>query len=258
MERVPLVVANWKMELSHKAAVDAAVTLKRRLTGDRRSAQVVVCPSFPSLADVAAVLKSSEIALGAQNVHWEERGAWTGEVSVLALKPFVRWCIVGHSERRENFGEQDETVVKKMLLLLKHNIVAVVCIGETADELAAGRAADKVSRQARQVFAALALAQLRQIVIAYEPIWAIGIGSVAQPAEAAEMMLLIRKLAVEQFGQEGAELLRTIYGGSVTAGTVEQFVAEPGIDGVLVGGSSVVPLQLVDIIKRVQHVYSGQ
>ena len=253
MERVPLVVGNWKMELSHKGAVEAAAALKKLIKSEA-ACEVVICPSFPSLAAVAEALQGAKrIQVGAQNIHWEERGAWTGEVSVVQIKPFASWCIVGHSERRENFGETDDMVCQKINLLLKHHVSAVVCIGETAAEREAGGAVRKITEQVHRIFKELTLTSLKHVVIAYEPIWAIGSGVMPEPAEAAEILLLLRKIAMDYFGTEGAERLRLLYGGSVTPETAEQFAAEPGIDGVLVGGASVRPLHLADIIKRVQH-----
>lgn len=258
MERLPLVVGNWKMEMSHKAAVDAAVGLKKLLKQESLHVEVVVCPSFPALAAVAEALGTSgKIRVGAQNVHWEEKGAWTGEVSVQGLKPFVDWCIVGHSERREHFGETDEQVLGKIKILLKHGVNAIVCVGETEEERAAGQATMKVTQQVRRIFSQLARTQLSHVVIAYEPIWAVGSGITPVPDEAAELMLLIRKVASEYFEADGAERLRILYGGSVTPETAASFAAEPGIDGMLVGGASVRPLRLVEIIKRVGAVYAG-
>lgn len=239
------------MELSHKATLEAAAALKKLIKNKAGHVDVVVCPSFPSLSAVAEIYKNSpDIQVGAQNMHWEERGAWTGEVSVLQIKPYVAWCIIGHSERRQNFGETDEHIVQKMKLLHKHNLTAVVCVGETAAERADGKALAKVTQQVRTFFSEVTVVSLNHLVIAYEPIWAIGTGHTPAPGEAAEIMLLIRKVAVEYFGPEGGQRLRVIYGGSVTPDTVEQFATEPGVDGVLVGGSSVRPLQLADIIRR--------
>ncbi len=252
MERTPLVVGNWKMAMSHKASVEAAAALKKLIKGEPTECEVVVCPSFPAIPEVAELLKNSKkIQVGAQNVHWEERGAWTGEVSVGQLKPFVSWCIIGHSERRQHFNESDEMVVQKMKLLLKHGINPIVCVGETAAERDGGQAVDKVTAQVHHLFRELNLTSLKQVVIAYEPIWAIGTGSSASPEDAAELMLLIRKIAGEYFGPEGAERLRLLYGGSVDADTAGSFTAEPGIDGVLVGGASVRPLQLAQIVTAV-------
>lgn len=248
------------MALSHKGAVEAAGALKKLIKSEAGACEIVVCPSFPSLAAVAETLKASnKIKVGAQNVHWEEKGAWTGEVSVLQLKPFVSWCIVGHSERREHFGETDEHVGQKMNLLLKHGITPIVCVGETRVEHQAGQAAAKVTQQVRQLFAALTVVTVHQIVLAYEPIWAISSNPLSKPDtpdDAAEMMLLIRKIAAEQFGQQAVGRLRIIYGGSVTADTAEQFAAEPGIDGVLVGGASVRPMELGEIIHGVQRAHA--
>jgi len=252
MDRTPLVVGNWKMAMSHKAALEAAAALKKAIKTEPPAGEVVVCPSFPSLAAVAELLHNSKkIQVGAQNIHWEERGAWTGEVSVVQIKSFAKWCIIGHSERRQHFNETDGMVVQKMNLLLKHGLLPLVCVGETAAERESGHAIPKVTGQVQQIFSALTLTNMKQIVVAYEPIWAIGTGAPAAPADAAEIMLLIRKIAGEYFGPEGAERLRIIYGGSVEADTAGAFAAEPGIDGLLVGGASTRPLQLAEIVAAV-------
>lgn len=239
------------MELSYKGALDVAMGLKKLLKNEAQKVDIVVCPSFPSVMAVADILKTSDkIQVGVQNIHWEEKGAWTGEVSIAQIKPVAKWCIVGHSERRQHFGETDEHVVHKVQLLLKHGLTSIVCVGETAQERADGNAFTKVTQQVRILLNEVSLMDLSHIVIAYEPIWAIGSGHTPLADEAAEIMLLIRKLVSEKFGPEGVERLRVLYGGSVTPDTVVPFVTEPGIDGVLVGGASVRPLQLLEIIQQ--------
>lgn len=252
MPKKSLVVGNWKMELSFKGSVQLAVSLKKEIRKLSLKGEVVVCPSFPALVSVSKELVDSVLEIGAQNVHWEERGAWTGEVSVGQIKPFASWCIVGHSERRELVGETDEDVCRKVIVLLKYGIIPIVCIGETSQERETGQAMETVISQAKSVLDVVNPVALRRVVIAYEPRWAIGAGEPAQPDEAAEAMLLIRKLAVERFGHERAERLRIIYGGSVTPENIAPFVDEPGIDGVLVGGASVRAMQFIDIIRRYQ------
>lgn len=252
MPKKSLVVGNWKMELSYKGSVQLGMALKKEIKKVSLEGEVVVCPSFPSLASVAQELAGTSVQVGAQNVHWEERGAFTGAVSVGQIKPFASWCIVGHSEQRELTGESDEDVSRKVVVLLKYGIVPIICVGETSQERAGGRAMETIINQATSILDVVNPVALRRIVIAYEPRWAIGAGEPAQPDEAAEAMLLIRKLAVERFGHERAERLRIIYGGSVTPENITPFVDEPGIDGVLVGGVSVRPMKFLEIVRQYQ------
>lgn len=256
MMRPPLIVGNWKMELSHKGSLELVRALKKLLKNVEATSDVVLCPSYPSLAEVAeAVENSDRLQVGAQNIHWQERGAFTGSVAVTQIASFVDWCIVGHSEARQLTGESDEEVVQKIGLLLTHGIAPVVCIGETQQEREAGETVSKVTRQAEGIFAAIARSSLTKLVVTYEPIWAISAnhpGALPDPHEVAELMVLIRKIAAAKFGRDATERLRILYGGSVKPENVTPYVSEPGVDGVLVGGASVHPLQFVDIIKQVQ------
>lgn len=253
MTRTPLVVGNWKMELSHKAEVELARSLKTVLKNVTVTSDVVVCPSFPSLPAVSAALKSSEkLMVGAQTIHAAEKGAWTGAVSVLQIMPFVRWCIVGHSEQRALTHETDAMVQHKVDLLLKHGITPIFCIGESAAERAAEATTQKITNQIQTLLHKAARTTLTKVVIAYEPIWAIGSGQTPDSNEVAATMLLIRKIVAERFDPEIADRLRIIYGGSVSPQNIQQFMAEPGIDGALVGGAALHPLQFVEIIRSVQ------
>ena len=215
-----------------------------------------MCPSFPSLPAVAELLADqSVIEVGAQTVHWEEKGAYTGQVSVNHIKPFARWCIAGHSEQRALTGETDELVQQKAQLLLKHGIVPVICIGETAEERAAEQTISKITQQMQSLLQKLTRPALTKTVIAYEPIWAISAvsgGVTPDPSDTAGVMLLIRKLITERFDAEVAERTRIIYGGSVTPNNVAAFVSEPGVDGVLVGGASTHPMHFVVIVRAVE------
>ncbi len=243
------------MELSHKAAVEVAASLKKLLSPLTIAADVVICPSFIELPALAELFgRSSKITLGAQNVHWLEKGPWTGEVSVNQLTPFVKWCIVGHSERRALTGEGDEHVFAKANLLLASGITPIICIGETAAERAGDQTMTKITTQVKGLLAAMDRTSFGQVVIAYEPIWAVGTGEMPEPNNVAGTMLLIRKLAAEYFDQEVAEKVRIVYGGSVKPETVKPFVTEPGVDGVLVGGASVHPLDFISIINHVQTI----
>lgn len=254
MKRRPLVIGNWKMELSAKAELELVRALKKHLAGQTLTAEVVVCPSFPSLAPVhEALARQTAISVGAQTVHWLEKGPWTGAVSVLHLSPYVQWCIVGHSEQRDLTGMSDDEVNQTTALLLRHGITPIVCLGETLEERQADQTVAKVTTQVEQLLQTVNRVALSKLVIAYEPIWAIGSGEMPEPADAAGTMLLVRKLVAQRFGQDVSERLRIVYGGSVKAATVAPFVAEPGVDGVLVGGASVHPGEFFDIIQRVQE-----
>jgi triosephosphate isomerase len=191
------------------------------------------------------------LSIGAQNIHWEEKGAWTGQVSVLQVSPFVRWSIVGHSEQRLLTGESDQEVQRKIDLLLKHGLSPVICVGETAEEQSGGATVAKVTAQMQVILQKLTRTSLNKIAIAYEPIWAIGSGRTHEPNEMAGIMLLIRRVVAERFDAAAAEKVRILYGGSVTSRNVGVFVAEPGVDGVLVGGASVHPAQFADIVAAV-------
>ncbi|MBI4022061.1 MAG: triose-phosphate isomerase [Candidatus Andersenbacteria bacterium] len=255
MERGRLVVGNWKMELSHKGECEVARSLKRQLASRKMGVEIVVCPSFPSLPAVSELMAGvAAVSVGAQNVSAEETGAQTGAVSVSQIAPFAHWCIVGHSEVRARSGAGDEQVQAAMSLLLSHGILPIVCIGESREEREADAAVDKIEAQMTVLLNKLTRTALTRLVVAYEPIWAISSqqpDSLPDPDEVTGIMLLIRKLAAARFGSEAAQRLRVVYGGSVTADTVNSFVAEPGVDGVLVGSASVRPRELIRIAEVV-------
>jgi triosephosphate isomerase len=254
MARKRLVVGNWKMELSYKGELEAAQAIKKLLKNMEVTADVVLCPSFASLADIKEALGATQrLQLGAQSVHWEEKGAWTGQVSVNQISPFVSWCIIGHSEQRALTGETDQEVEAKAQLLLQHGLTPIICIGETLAERENDQTMEKISRQLQSILNKTTRVGLSKTVIAYEPIWAIGSGATPDPSDVSGIMLLMRKLMTEKFGNEVAERVRLLYGGSVKPDNVQPFVSEPGVDGVLVGGASVHPLQFVEIIKIVQQ-----
>lgn len=260
MARIPLVVGNWKMELSHVAALEATRALKKMLSGMELSLDVVVCPAYPQLPDIAKILKDLDhVSVGAQHVHWEEKGAVTGAVSVQQVSPFARYAIVGHSETRRLMGLDDDQVREAVALLIRHGITPVVCVGETWEERQAEKTVAAVTRQVESLLAGITRPALRKLVVAYEPVWAIsasGTGEQPEPQEVAEIILLIRKLVAARFEMAGAEAVRVLYGGSVKPDNVEAFLREPGVDGVLVGSASVTPVQFVDIVKKVQAVCS--
>ena len=249
-------VGNWKMELSHKAAVECARAIKKMLSSVEVSADVVVCPSYPALPEVAEIFKNSEkVGVGAQHVHWEETGAVTGAVSVLQVSAFAQWCIVGHSEQRELLGMSEEHVRDTARLLLTHGITPIVCIGETFTERQREETVSRVTQQMEVLLAGLTRPGISKLVVAYEPIWAISsqnMGETPEPAAVAEVALLIRKLTATKFGGDAAERLRVIYGGSVKPDNVAAYVSEPGVDGALPGNASTMVSQFVEIVKQVQ------
>ena len=266
MPRRPIVAANWKMKLPHQEEVDAVAAVGKHLKHLTITSDVVVCPSYPSLPAAAElVAEDKNLQLGAQTIHWEEAGAVPGLVSIQQVKPFVSWSIVGHSDQRALLNLTEEHISAQVQLLITHGLRPIVCVGETAEERAAGQTTAKITAQVQQLFASGSKAAVSKMALTYEPIWAIssnlpagqsGEGATPpDPHEAASIMLLIRKLATEQFGPDVAERLRVLYGGSVDASNVSAFVSEPGVDGVLVGSASLKPSSLVEIIKQVQESF---
>ncbi len=235
--RTPLIVGNWKMHglRAEARALAAAVCAGVQGLGGR---EVAVAPPFTALTTVREVLLDSPVALAAQNMHWEERGAFTGEVSPLMLQEVgCRFVILGHSERRQYFGESDAMVKQKVHAALAHDLVPIVCVGETLNEREAGQTLEVVSGQVRRALLELDPPAIRRVVVAYEPVWAIGTGRVATPQQAQEVHGWIRKLLRETVGEVAAEV-RILYGGSVKPDNIDELMKEPDIDGALVGGAS--------------------
>lgn len=255
--RKPLLAANWKMNLTHLDAIAVIQKLSYRLSdADYRRADVSVHPAFTALRSVQTVLEADDIpiALGAQDVYWEEKGAYTGEVSPIMLaKLNVRYVIVGHSERREYFAETDEMVNKKLRATLAAGMTPILCVGETIAEREAGETEPKVLGQIRGGLAGLASEQVAGGVVAYEPIWAIGTGRIASPEEAQTVCSVIRAAAATEFGSEAAGRLRILYGGSVKAETAAEMLGQPDIDGALVGGASLDPDGFAGIVAAVRE-----
>jgi triosephosphate isomerase len=254
--RIPLVIGNWKMELSFKAELALARGIKNRLK-EVREPEVVVCPSFTALGAIREELGKSNVALGAQTVHWKERGAWTGEVSVHQLRGLVEWCLVGHSEQRALTGQSNEQVVQAALLLLSQGITPIYCLGETEEERVREESVARITEQIEQLLSKMTRTSLTKLVVAYEPIWAIGSGVTPDSNEVAGTLLLIRKLVAARFSSQAAERLRIIYGGSVSLGNAELFLREPGIDGLLVGGAAVNLRQFVEMVELARRVTSN-
>ena len=237
VKKVPLIVGNWKMNKTPVEARLLAQAMVRDLA-DVDGVDVVICPPFTALPVVAEVIRNTNIMLGAQNMHYEKTGAYTGEVSPLFLKELgCAYVLLGHSERRQQFGETDEVVSRKLKAALDAGLAPIVCLGETLAERKKGDAFRRLKEQFRQSVVTV-VKEFDTITIAYEPVWAIGTGLNAEPEQAAEAHQFLRGLADEEYGELWTHNLRILYGGSVTAANIDKLMAQPQIDGVLVGGAS--------------------
>ena len=255
--RRPLISGNWKMHHNHFEAIQTVQKLSYLLGHDDYAAvDVSVHPPFTDLRSIQTVLESDDIpiALGAQHCHWEVSGAFTGEISPAFLaKLNVRYVIVGHSERRELFGETDDMVNRKVRSIVAHEMTPILCVGETLSEREAGATEDKVLTQVTAGLAGLTKDAVATAVIAYEPIWAIGTGRTATAADAQEICAAIRRRVAQGSGAEAAAAVRIQYGGSVKSANIAEFMAEPDIDGALVGGASLDPDDFSRIVKYRIH-----
>ena len=251
--RKPLISGNWKMNLNHFEATATLDKLRYLLTKeDLEDVEVSVHPPFTDIRTVQTFVESEkvDIALGAQNCHWEEKGAFTGEVSPAFLaKLNVRYVIVGHSERRELFGDTNEWVSKKLHAVLKHAMVPILCVGETLEEREAGGTDDKVTGQVRAGLEGVTPEQVGAMVIAYEPIWAIGTGRTATTEDAQTVCASIRATVADVAGADAAASVRIQYGGSVKASNAGELMAQPDIDGALVGGASLDPDEFAKVVQ---------
>lgn len=246
--RIPFIAGNWKMYKNIKEAVEfAAIFAPLYHDTDVRTA---IFAPFPQLGPLADAFRGTGIGVGAQNVHFEEEGAFTGEVSVPMLKELgVDYCLVGHSERRQYFGETDETVNKKLKALLKGDILPLLCVGEDLAQRDAGDEEKVVSGQIIKAFEGISAAQAENITVAYEPIWAIGTGKTASPKQAEDMCACIRKTLTEIYDEETADKIIIQYGGSVKPENISDIMNMPEIDGALVGGASLDPLKFNEIVN---------
>jgi len=248
MERKPLIAGNWKMytNIAEAEQLAAAIGDACRNLADR---DVMVAPPFTALAAVAKVLAGSPVILAAQNVHWDDKGAFTGEISPAMLADFgCRMAIVGHSERRHIFGEDDSLVNRRITGAMEKGITPVFCIGETLAEREAGRTFPVLEKQVREGLASVTLADPDRLVIAYEPVWAIGTGKTATTEQAQEVHAFIRKLVSALYEKNIAGQMRILYGGSVKPENIDNLMAQADIDGVLVGGASLTPESFSRII----------
>ena len=247
-----IIAGNWKMNKSVAESAALVEDIKRELA-DCRDVDVVVCPPFTSLSVVGEALTDTTIKLGAQNMHWEGDGAYTGEVSAHMLRTlYCHYAILGHSERRTYFGETSEIVNKKAKTALANNLIPIVCVGETLEERDGGRAEAIVKSQVEASLAGLSNEQLAKTVIAYEPVWAIGTGRTATPQQAQEMHAFIRSVLVDMADDKTARTVRIQYGGSMKPDNAAELLAQPDIDGGLIGGAALEARSFVQIITAGQ------
>jgi len=247
--RKPIIAGNWKLNNDIDASVNLVAELKRELA-DVSTVDIVVCPVFTALSVVLDVLLETNIDVGAQNVYWEDSGAFTGEVSAPMLKYMgVKYVIIGHSERRQFFGETNETVNKRIKAALTHGLIPIVCVGENLEERESDKTFDVITNHIEGSLAGFSAEDVSKMVIAYEPVWAIGTGKTATPEQAQEVHKFIRELLAKNFGDETADAVRLQYGGSVKPENSAELMGQPDIDGALVGGASLKADAFAAIIK---------
>ena len=253
MPRKDLIAGNWKMHATHLEAIQLVQKLSYRLDDeDYRRVEVVVCPPFTALRSAQTVIETDHlrIVLGAQDVHWEPEGAFTGEVSAPMLaKMGVRYVIVGHSERRRLFGEDDASVARKLRSVLAAGMAPILAVGETLEQREQGATEDVVEAQTMAALRGIDPEEASRAVVAYEPVWAIGTGRTADPDAAGAVARFIRRIVAESHGADAAEEVRILYGGSVNPGNIAAFMAKMDIDGALVGGASLDPDQFAAIVR---------
>ncbi len=249
MPRTPLVAGNWKMHKSVGEALELVHALRRELPPGR--VEVAICPPFTALFEVGKALQGSPLRLGAQDMFWEAEGAFTGEISPRMLTDVgCHYVILGHSERRQHFGETDDVVAQKVRSAFTHRLVPIACVGERLHERDAGETERVVTRQVQAATTRLSSEEVRQLVIAYEPVWAIGTGRSPSGAEANRVIGIIRGVLAERFSTAASEA-RILYGGSVTPQTISDFTRQPEIDGALVGGASLDAAKFLEIVREV-------
>lgn len=249
MERVPLVAGNWKMNGTIEGSLQLIQAMLPGLV-EIKDVQQLVCPPFTAISSVSKVLLGTGIAVGAQNLYWERSGAYTGEISPLMLSELCSHVIIGHSERRAYFGETDESVNKRVRSALDHDLIPIICVGETLEEREAQRTNEVVSRQMDLAIKGINAEESDQIIVAYEPVWAIGTGRAATPDDANGVIAQsIREVLSKAFGETCAQAIRVLYGGSVKAENASQFFRETEIDGALVGGASLNADTFIEIVR---------
>jgi len=250
MIRKPLIAGNWKMNKTILEALELANGIKRALLDLAENVDIVLCPPFTALAEVAEVLLDSNIKLGGQDMYWQESGAYTGEISGIMLKDIgCNFVIIGHSERRQYFSETNETVNKKIKAAIKLNLSPIVCVGETLEERQKNKTPLVVREQVEGALSGIDAKDMLKINIAYEPVWAIGTGVNARPEQAQEVQKFIRDLIEKRYNREVADSIRILYGGSIKPDNFKDLIAQEDIDGGLVGGSSLEVDSFCQIVK---------
>jgi triosephosphate isomerase len=251
----PFIAGNWKMHKTISEAVEIVNALKKA-SAELTEAELVVIPPFTALNELKKTIEGSSIQLGAQNMFWEEKGAFTGELSASMLKDAgCRYAVIGHSERRQHFGETNETVNKKIKTALSHALVPIMCIGESLDEREKGKTIEKVEDQMNDGLEGLGKNEIGRLIIAYEPIWAIGTGLTATPSQAEEIHIFIREKLAEKYGNETASCAIILYGGSVKPDNTYELIKENNINGALVGGASLEADSFIQIAKEAIRAY---
>lgn len=251
--RKPIIAGNWKMHKTLSEAVSFIEEVKRAVPSAEKVDSVVCAPAL-FLERLVEATKGTDLKIGAQNMHFEDSGAFTGEISPVALKDLgVTYVIIGHSERREMFAETDETVNKKVIAAFKHGLVPIVCCGETLEERESGKTNEVVAAQVEKALEGLTAEQAKQVVIAYEPIWAIGTGKSSTAEDANEVCGHIRSVIAQKFSQDVADAIRIQYGGSVKPNNIQEFLAQEHIDGALVGGASLEPQSFLQLVEAGNH-----
>lgn len=252
---IPFIAGNWKMFKTVDQAEDLVRLLIKSSSGIMGS-EVVVIPPYTALYPLKSLLEDSSLQLGAQNMFWEEEGAFTGEVSPVMLKQAgCTYVVIGHSERRQHFGETDETVNRKLKAALAHGLFPILCLGETRDEREAGRTIEKIEAQLAGGLAGFSPADMSRIIVAYEPIWAIGTGLTATPAQAQEVHAFIRGWLVQNYGKDSAGCAIILYGGSVKPANAYSLMREKDINGALVGGASLEAHSFIKIVEEAIKAY---
>jgi triosephosphate isomerase len=259
MMRKPMLAGNWKMYKSMAETVQFIDDLSQRINKTEQNCEILLCVPFTNIAMGKGSLKKNqlfgEVKIGAQNMHYADEGAFTGEISPIMLKELdVEYVILGHSERRTYFHEDDELIAKKVEAAFRHGITPILCVGETLAEHEAGRTEEVVKRQTELAIRHLSSDEAHRLVIAYEPVWAIGTGKTASAALANEVIAYIRRVVADQFDQQVANQVRILYGGSVKPENIGQFMNESDIDGALVGGASLSAVSFAEMITAVNEV----
>ncbi len=245
-----IIAGNWKLNMLREDAGRLAFAIREALGGGQLAADVVLCPPFTALEAVRAALEGSRISLGAQNLFWEASGAWTGEVAAeMIVDAGANYVIVGHSERRQHFGETNETVRRRLAAALRVGLIPILCVGETQDEREIGATRDIVERQILEALNGRTADEVRKMVIAYEPVWAIGTGKNATPYDANAVHKHVRAVLKGKFGDGVGDAVRVQYGGSVKPDNIGEFLAQSDIDGALVGGASLSADQFLPIVR---------